>query len=123
MKEKKDMNDKMKDLQEKTAKKLDNADKKVNLDEMKNSDEMVGTADSKKRKRIRLAFCAAVAAVLIGTIGVFAAVNSSRVRSEEHSSELQSHLMISYAVFCLILTCRMRMAMKYAGKFLPVQIL
>ena len=41
MKEKKDMNDKMKDLQEKTAKRLDNADKKVNFDEMKNSDEMV----------------------------------------------------------------------------------
>ncbi len=79
MKEKKDMNDKMKDLQEKTAKRLDNADKKVNFDEMKNSDEMVGAADRKKRKRIRLAFCAAVAAVLIGTIGVFAAGNSSRV--------------------------------------------
>ena len=27
--------------------------------------------------------------------------NDSRVRSEEHTSELQSHSFISYAVFCL----------------------
>src|SRR3546814_6045245 len=35
------------------------------------------------------------------TTGVGAVVNTAKVRSEEHTSELQSLMRISYAVFCL----------------------
>ena len=32
---------------------------------------------------------------------VFAVIRALEIRSEEHTSELQSHSFISYAVFCL----------------------
>src|SRR3546814_1241354 len=38
---------------------------------------------------------------LAGAIGQFVAINQNRMRSEEHTSELQSLMRISYAVFCL----------------------
>src|SRR3546814_10502972 len=47
----------------------------------------------------------AVPVVLLGTFGTMAAVgfsiNTLSMRSEEHTSELQSLMRISYAVFCL----------------------
>src|SRR3546814_5058270 len=39
--------------------------------------------------------------MLIGVAGVWAQIVALRTRSEEHTSELQSLMRISYAVFCL----------------------
>src|SRR3546814_1534443 len=39
--------------------------------------------------------------VMIGTMRAFAAAATSTTRSEAHTSELQSLMRISYAVFCL----------------------
>src|SRR3546814_8665243 len=38
---------------------------------------------------------------LVTTIGVMRLVEAGKLRSEEHTSELQSLMRISYAVFCL----------------------
>src|SRR3546814_7523941 len=40
-------------------------------------------------------------ALLLGFSGLLLAVRESKSRSEEHTSELQSLMRISYAVFCL----------------------
>src|SRR3546814_4956596 len=53
----------------------------------------------------RLGLGAAVERVLIGFMGCYAGITALRtarhIRSEEHTSELQSLMRISYAVFCL----------------------
>src|SRR3546814_5224291 len=56
-------------------------------------------------RRMSSAFCASLRPVIIfiETIGIEPAllVRHMEVRSEEHTSELQSLMRISYAVFCL----------------------
>src|SRR3546814_4727270 len=42
-----------------------------------------------------------VSAITVGTDQQQAGIRSERLRSEEHTSELQSLMRISYAVFCL----------------------
>ena len=46
-------------------------------------------------------FTHVLVSVLACALGVTAA-EVSTIRSEEHTSELQSHGLISYAVFCLV---------------------
>src|SRR3546814_7841716 len=51
--------------------------------------------------RVTLIPAVAVPVVLMGTFGVLSVLGYSINRSEEHTSELQSLMRISYAVFCL----------------------
>ena len=51
---------------------------------------------------VPLAFIPGIGALLLMTCTVAATIfNVWGIRSEEHTSELQSHSLISYAVFCL----------------------
>src|SRR3546814_9680166 len=65
----------------------------------------MNAGDSLKRPLLSRWPAAFIAAVLIGTTAlvlyVEASVSKLKQRSEEHTSELQSLMRISYAVFCL----------------------
>src|SRR3546814_2389910 len=54
-----------------------------------------------RRHLLLLAGVAAVAAVIVAAWGALSIGSHTPVRSEEHTSELQSLMRISYAVFCL----------------------
>src|SRR3546814_6042101 len=42
-----------------------------------------------------------LASIILGAVGAIGQKNIKRLRSEEHTSELQSLMRLSYAVFCL----------------------
>src|SRR3546814_9160441 len=74
---------------------------------MRGEDPFVAGNESEERSRLRHRECEITAAVAglgvanLFAVGQFPAQNSFEGRSEEQTSELQSLLRISYAVFCL----------------------